>query len=181
MQRDAGSETQVGIVMKLLRFVQNHPIVLGSILLLGFGAWLSYDALRQREPAAIPLPPENSQPDAHRFVQKRLPEPLVPFRDPSRPSVVTADLITQLQPGMTRVEVEELIGLPPAQLVHPVSKVDGRLTYRASYLANLEPPRGQPAGAAPLIPAARSMIALEYDATRPGHPLLKVYVPDPMS
>jgi hypothetical protein len=169
----------LGVVMKALHILRNHPVILGSILLVAFAGWLAHDAM-PREQAS--LPSDEPQP---RLVQvpKRLPQPPfpLPLRDPSRPSVVTPDMITQLQPGMARVEVEELIGLPPAGLVHPVSNVEGRLTYRASYLANLEPSRALPPGAAPLNPAPRSLIGLEYDASRTGHPLLKVHIPDPMS
>src|SRR5205807_6792791 len=58
---------------------------------------------------------------------------------PQGPSVVTSDQVPQLKPGMTRSEVEAIIGLPPADMVSPVTEVDGRMTYKAAYLANLDP------------------------------------------
>jgi len=164
--------------MKPMQFLRNHPLLLAVIVVIAFGSWLVYDGL---PPPATP--PDGASPLRVAEVSLRvLPEdPLAGtrLRDPSRPGVVTADLITRLHPGMTRVDVEELIGLPPAGLVQPVSSVDGKLIYRASYLANLEPRRDSvPAGASP---SPRSIIALEYDAGRPGHPLVKVHIPDPMS
>ena len=66
-------------------------------------------------------------------------------------------------------------------MIHPVRNVGGRLTYRASYPANLDQPRTAPPGEVFPAPIPKSMIGLEFDLTTPGHPLVKVYIPDPMS
>ena len=166
--------------MSVLNTIRNHPLRLALLLVLAFGAWVAYDSssskpYRQTEPFdTLPAEPPGvvvSMPASKLYFQQNAGQ----ARDGSRPGVVTADLIPRLQPGMARVAVEELIGQPPASLVHPVSVVDGKFIYRATYLANLD--SGPPMSA----PAARSIIALEYDAGRPGHPLLKVHIPDPMS
>jgi hypothetical protein len=83
---------------------------------------------------------------------------------------------------MYRADVEGLIGLPPADLVYPVSEVDGRLTYRMTYLANLDP-MGPPntvrpiTGRPPTPAIPKSLISLEFDASLPGHPLIRVHIP----
>jgi len=161
--------------MKGLSLLRDHPLILAGVL---FAAWFAYDATS--------TPPEvhNGGPESVPG-GKRLAEPTVAVleepvfgtvaRDPFKPGVVTQEQISRLTPGMARVEVEGVIGVPPAGLVHPVSNVDGRFVYRASYLANLDPRREAS------IPAPRSIIAIEFDASRPGHPLVKVHIPDPMS
>jgi hypothetical protein len=166
--------------MSALNAIRNHPLHLALALVLAFGAWVAYDVsagLRRSNQARLDPPPV----DAPSVVELQPPpffdntNGVAQARDGARPGVVTADLIPKLQLGMARVAVEELIGQPPAGLVHPVTMVDGKFIYRASYLANLD--SGPPMSA----PAPRSIIALEFDAGRPGHPLLKVHVPDPMS
>jgi hypothetical protein len=98
------------------------------------------------------------------------PQPL----DLREPGVITAEVVSRLQPGMPRAEVEGIVGLPPADLVQPITANNGRFTYTTSYLANLEPT------AHPLVgprPIPRTLIGLEFDATRPGHPLVKIHLP----
>jgi hypothetical protein len=160
--------------MTLLNVLRNHPVALAGVLLAAFAAWVAADSAGRPAPVSdLQAPPV----DTPRVVELQPPSPddfritLAP-----RPGVVTADLITRLHPGMARAAVEELIGHPPAALVHPVAVVDGRFIYRASYLANLESGFDRNAS-----PAARSLIAIEFDAGSPGHPLLKVHIPDPMS
>jgi hypothetical protein len=158
--------------MSILNAIRNHPLHLALALVVGFAAWVAHDAypdVRKYEPGDGPPPPNFTAVSVQPSDQMLNVQP----RDPSKPGVVTADLIPRLVPGMARVAVEELIGQPPASLVHPVAMVDGKFIYRASYLANLD--------AKSAAPAARSIIALEYDAGVPGHPLLRVHIPDPMS
>jgi hypothetical protein len=151
--------------MNALNAIRNHPLHMALALAMAFGVWVAYDASSPRS-----TPPHDNPIIAE--VSMAAPPVVEPAK---HPGIVTADLIPKLQPGMARVAVEELIGQPPAGLVHPVAMVDGKFIYRASYLANLD--SGPPMSA----PAPRSIIALEYDAGRPGHPLLKVHIPDPMS
>ena len=161
--------------MRFVHAVRNRPVLLLAVAVAGFGGWVVWDAVTPRQKNDLLLPdvgvgvdraPEVSGPGM--FPARRLP----------RPGVVTADLIPRLQPGMTRTAVENLIGPPPDDQLQPVTNVEGRLTYRASYPANLGPAVPLPPGkAAP----GRVTIGLEFDATRPGHPLVKVHIPDPMS
>ncbi|HEY3789114.1 MAG TPA: hypothetical protein VGL71_09675 [Urbifossiella sp.] len=170
--------------MKPLRFLRDYPMAIAVVLVLGFAAWLAYDACKppNYSPPPLAIGPNTTQVHSPRPLPENPALKLARSPDPSRPGLVTADLITRLHPGMARVEVEELIGTPPAELVHPVANVNGRFTYRASYLANLEKSHTTPGpGAISAAPPPRSMIGVEYDASRPGHPLVKVHIPDPMS
>lgn len=164
--------------MRPVRFLRNNPILLLVVLVVGFTAWVVSDTTEPAPSAPSPLPPLEfvSSPDA---------PAIEPAKPDDRPGVITADVVPQLKPGMTRTDVEGLIGPPPAELVHPVEEVDGRLTYRATYLANLDPlppntvrpipgRRSQP-------PAPKGLISLEFDASLPGHPLLRVHLPVPKS
>jgi hypothetical protein len=81
-----------------------------------------------------------------------------------------------LKTGMSRTEVEWLVGAPLAPNIHPATQVDGSITYRTSYEADLNllvRPDSLPSGTS-------TRVDLEYDATKPGHPLLAVYYPDPL-
>ncbi len=175
--------------MQPLQFLRNHPVALAVVLGVGFAAWLAFDAVRQPNGSTTQLStsdssipnPEGMEVRARRLLPLDPMDPSTQVRNAIHPGVVTSDLLPRLQPGMARVEVEGLIGTPPAQLVYPVSNVDGRLIYRASYLANFEPPPPAPVGVPLPVPPVRTMIGLEFDAERPGHPLIKVHVPDPMS
>ena len=160
--------------MRLLRAIQERPIVLLSVIGTGFGTWLVLNAI---------VTHPGSEPDPSQPV-RTFPMPLdftgrVPVAQ--RPAVITADLMSRLHPGMTRVDVEGLVGPPPAAMVQPVTNVDGRLTYRANYLANLESDVRQHQETGSSQPVPPTVISLEFDATRPGHPLVKVHLPHPMS
>ncbi|MBY0458609.1 MAG: hypothetical protein K2V38_14815, partial [Gemmataceae bacterium] len=72
--------------------------------------------------------------------------------------------------------------------IAPVQVTEGGLTYRVAYEADFGPPptvrpvqpltKGTDKGArAPAVP----LITLEFDATRPGHPLVRVHIPQPLS
>jgi hypothetical protein len=162
-----------------MRFLRNNPLILLAVAAVGFGAWVLSDLLGTREPLSTD-PPNVT---AVQLIEPPTPPPA----DWHGPGVVTPDMVPQLKPGMSRSEVEALIGPPPAQMVSPVTETDGRLTYRASYLANLDV-ASAPATPPPLSrrqmpppPAVpKSLIALEFDASKPGHPLVRVHYPDPL-
>lgn len=159
--------------MKLLNVVRNHPVALAGVLLAAFAVWVALDSAGRASPSEeVPAPPVDIPTVAELKPPALNDGPALS----SRPGVVTADQISRLHPGMARTAVEELIGLPPAGLVHPVSLVNGKFIYRASYLANLDSSFDRNA-----FPAPRSLIAIEFDAGAPGHPMLKVHIPDPMS
>lgn len=103
---------------------------------------------------------------------------------PPDPAVVDLDMLPQLQPGMSRAEVEDVIGLPPSGHVEPIAGgINGRVTYRTAYPMDLTRGGGRRGGRAapPPAPAGpQCCIAFEFDATLPGHPLVNVYYPDPL-
>lgn len=163
--------------MNLVNTVRNHPLRLAVGLALAFASWVAYDASNGvRVPQNTPVGPPLDVPHVAELKPPMMQDAsqVASTRAPFHPGVVTADQLPRLQLGMARAAVEELIGRPSAGLVHPVAVVEGKFVYRASYLANLD------SGADPTAPP-RSMIGLDYDAGRPGHPLLRIHIPDPMS
>jgi hypothetical protein len=156
--------------MRILDAVRNHPVVLFAAVIVAFAAWVGLDTTSRSD--AAPLgPPEPLT------LQAAVPLPPMPDL-PAQTTVVTAAMVNRLHPGMTRTDVEGLIGPPPG--VDPVSNVDGRLTYRATYPAALGAPQ-PPTSATSAANPQRSVIGLEFDATQPGHPLVRVHIPDPRS
>lgn len=172
--------------MRLLRFVRKHPIALLGIFAIAFIAWLWRDSFPATDP------PLNGDP---KLVSVEAP-PLVRFLPappdaevpPPKPPQNTAQALLKLKPGMTRVEVEGLVGLPEATDIQPATIADGRVTYQTSYEADLElPPTVRPIRSPrpmprdPMVqPGTRTRVVLEFDATKPGHPLLGVHYPDPL-
>lgn len=171
-----------------MRFLRDNPLLLLGVVIIGFGTWVIGEQLASRDE---PQPQgQLMSPPLVRAVD--LPtistglETTTASEPPRVPGVVTSDLVPQLRPGMSRSEVEAIIGPPPADLVTPVAESNGRMTYHAAYLANLDarPPlrtdmtnrRAIP----PQPPIAKSVITLEFDATRPGHPLVRVHYADPL-
>ena len=80
--------------------------------------------------------------------------------------------------GMSRAEVGDVLGLPDPAQVQPVGGANGRATYHTTYPLALpgggggpRPPRGV---------GPQCFVALEFDATLPGHPLINVLYPDPL-
>jgi len=84
------------------------------------------------------------------------PVPAVTSRDNRRKA---DDILAKLKPGMLRVDVEAVLGR--ATSVDSIRTGNGRLSYRATFARDpLHPP----------LPP----LELEFDATRPGHPLIMV-------
>ena len=171
--------------MRLLRLVRRHPIALLGVFAAAFVVWLWRDSLPVNpqvmtvegpprpplQPRPFPAPPNFDELEAGK------PTP----QD-------TAQVLSKLKPGMTRAEVEGLVGLPADGDIHPATVADGRVTYHTSYEADLGPaptvrptriprPRTQP-GEPNSTP--RTLVTLEYDASKPGHPLLGIHYPDPL-
>jgi hypothetical protein len=167
--------------MNLSRWLRNNPAVVLASLVTALGVWVVSDAAyRDRPPdgpTLVPAPATTS--DADLLAAK--PDPLV-----GRP--VPVGVLPQLRPGMSRIEVEGLIGLPPADGVLPVAVVDGRATYQTAYPVDLDPspvmtvrPFGRRIPLPPSDePPPTSLIALEFDASVPGHPLVNVHFLDPL-
>jgi hypothetical protein len=167
--------------MRLLRFLRDNPLILLGVAVAAFAGWVlsNYSGPRADQPTSR----SHNLDLGTMSVEVPIPPPPPPDR-PQGPSVVTPEQVPQLKPGMTRSEVEAIIGPPPAGLVSPVSESEGRMTYTAAYLANLDPGPTPVRGPMPVgrrlppppnsIP--KSMIALEFDASKPGHPLLNVHI-----
>lgn len=166
--------------MRPLRFLRDNPLILLGVAVAAFAGWVLSDYSKARPDSQTS---RAQNPEAIGMISVEAPPP-VPDNRPPGPSVVTSEQVPQLKPGMTRSEVEAIIGQPPADLVSPVSEVEGRMTYTAAYLANLDPGpapiRGpMPGRRVPPPPASsipKSMIALEFDASKPGHPLVNVHI-----
>jgi hypothetical protein len=87
-----------------------------------------------------------------------------------------------------RTEVEELVGAPAAQDLHPAGIANGKVSYWTTYETDF----GSPPTVRPILitrpqrvghnsnPKSLTLVTLEYDATEYGHPLLRVYYPDPL-
>jgi hypothetical protein len=179
--------------MRPFRLLSKHPLVLLAVVAVAFVGWIWRDALPQRDPAASGGP----------SVRRAVPQP---FDDSlTVADVLVADVnelrlppdaahnISKLRTGMTRAEVEKLVGAPAPDRVSAAVVSDGRVTYHAIYEADLGPPatvrpiaetrrvtnkRFLPV---PLSPAAdRTLVTLEFDATKPGHPLLGIHYSDPL-
>jgi hypothetical protein len=125
-------------------------------------------------------------------VIRPLPRPpgLEKASDKARPNPrETAQVLAKLKPGMTRAEVEGVLGTPGPQDIHPATISDGIVTYNTTYTADLGPPatvrpiRPHPKFPVPVRdakPATPTVVILQFDATKPGHPLLGIYYPDPL-
>ena len=151
--------------MRAITCLKDHPVLLLGVAVVGLVAWVAADTPRapaplpDETPAAIPAGPwALSGPAADP------PGGSTSGRHEAGLGAVSALLVNRLFPGMTRREVEDLLGPPPAERVGAVGR--DRLSYRTTYAV-------RPVGSvdAPLL-------ALEFDASRPGHPLLKVHRPE---
>jgi hypothetical protein len=179
--------------MLVFRFLHRHPIALLGLLAAAFLTWVLWDAgvapPKVQGPQGKPIEPQEEPPVAlDDLPVRRLPLPPGVERKPRPNPHDTAQLLPKLKPGMTRTEVEGLVGLPAAEDIHPALVLDGRVTYFTAYEADLEAPatvrpirtpRPPAPGRLPR-PGARTLVTLEFDASRPGHPLLGVHYPDPL-
>jgi hypothetical protein len=174
--------------MRTFRFLR-HPLAILSAFALGFIAWLWRDATAPQGP---PGPEGPNVVIADGSVNRRLPMPPGVENAPqTKPGPrETAQVLAKLKPGMTRAEVEGVLGAPAPHAIHPVTVTDGTITYNTTYEADLGPPptvrpiRPHPKFPMPPAqatrPAAPTVVILQFDATKPGHPLLGIFYPDPL-
>ncbi len=178
--------------MQPLHCIRNNPIIVicGSIAALG--VWIAFDLL-PAQPQATIADLEGGPPSP---VMVNLEAPIGNGSQQSHSVEMRLDMLPYLKTGMTRIEVEKLIGPPEANYLQPVSESKGTLTYTTEYelsdpqsLANLGPPesastvhpiRLQPARLAQRPVSPKSHVTLEYDASKPGHPLIEIRYPDPL-
>jgi hypothetical protein len=129
----------------------------------------------------VPMPPPPLDP---RLLKLRIRsvQPVLPQSLP-----VSVEMLPKLKPGMTRIEVEWLLGPPAPDQLQPVIQTNGCPTYCTAYeLIDSEIPMTirpiQPKTAR--VPAqsveTKSHVTLEYDASKPGHPLIEIHYPDPL-
>lgn len=172
--------------MRPLRFVCRNPLLVLGAFTTTFVVWVWQDSIVDPVPAVSPheLALQTAQ------LQRPLPAfatiPDVGGIDELRKVAHgNTHAFPKLKPGMPRSEVEGLIGAPAAGSTSPAVITDGgRVTYHTQYEADL----GPVATVRPIERAKRSeprreavaIVTLEFDATRPGHPLLMIYYPDPL-
>lgn len=154
--------------MRLLEPVRRYPVAVLAVVAVAFVSWVWWDALPSKpEPATLPtgLIP--------------LPQPPVVSTSAEDPHQFTVAL-PKLKPGMLRAEVERLVGAPES--IHPATVTGDRVTYHTAYEADFGAPRTvRPIRPLPKPSAERgAVVSLEFDATRPGHPLVNVHYPDPL-
>lgn len=160
--------------MRLLNWFRDHPVALFVVAAAALGAWIAYDATRTPEPVASES------------------EPRLVAIGPGisiDAEAIARDKLSHLKPGMTRVEVEGLLGGPLLDGISPiVIGEDGSATYQATYSVVPMPRRlPMPPAAAPdkvafpvptpARPPAGAVLTLEFDASVQGHPLRRV--PEP--
>ena len=162
--------------MRVLNPIRRNPLVGLAFLVVAIGGWAIADHFTPAPPAIIPPPPQNS------LMMVEL-----PFGSSPSGQAVTLDMLPKLRPGMTRVEVEDLIGPPPADGVQPVTMTDDGLRYRASYdladpspLATIRPIRRPRIPPPPQENGFVDRVAFVFDASKPGHPLIEVIYLDPL-
>jgi hypothetical protein len=89
--------------------------------------------------------------------------------DAEHPLVTVGRALHAVRPGMPRAEVESALGPPDPAGVGPVVRDGERAVYHTRYRAVLT----EAAWCAPNLRGPCEAV-LEFDATRPGHPLLGV-------
>ena len=159
--------------MRLLQFVRRHPIALFGVFAIAFVVWLWRDTLPSYDTGPDSSEPQVSYPRA-------LPTPIAVLNQEDeadgnekvKPTPQdTAQVLSKLKPGMTRAQVEELVGVPAVGDIHPATIADGKVTYHTTYEADFGPAptvrptrivRPQPGR----DPASRTLVALEFDATK---------------
>ncbi len=187
--------------MRVLHHIRNNPVTAACVVLVGLNLWIARQLLdvgaRPQKPRVVYVP-QNSQ----AIKRQAIPVPTVstftadvvaPEVDQTQPqnlghssSVVSATALPKLKAGMTRAEVEGLLGTPPADQIHAVTVNEDRITYRTTYeLTESDLPMTiRPIQSRARVPARPndplSFVALEFDASQPGHPLLGVLYPDPL-
>lgn len=168
--------------MRILDPIRNNPVAALCVVAAGVAGWLGSSLLRpDPQPVAryadtLAPPPASSVSVSVAFDELATEE---------QHQRIAPDVLPRLRPGMTRVEIEGLLGPPAPTSLQPVA-VDGRrTTYQTAYeLAEPDPPhtvRPLPRPPVRRDPAdPKAVVALEYDASKPGHPLVGVVYLDPL-
>jgi hypothetical protein len=181
--------------MRVLGRIRDNPIVLLAVAVIALVAWVAVDLMTSAPKKRVgdqAASDDEVPPLVISGHTLRVPPAPIPDDEgvglgvglTDAPSIPLA-VLPKLKPGMSRAQVETLVGLPAPERIHPVTASDGRLTYRTAYdLAGADLPmtvrpiRPQPRIPQPVQPQA--LVALEYDASQPGHPLVEVLYSDPL-
>jgi len=190
--------------MPVTRLIRENPIVVLSVALLALAGWVAVDlantpAPRKKQAAVsdqaaeeLPFPPNLSNPAPATSGSSAaggiglVPDPLAIMLPPGN-TAVSVLLLPRLKPGMKRVEVENFLGPPTADRIQPVTVNNGRFTYCTGYelddlgpAMTIRPIERRPRPAIPQPSGPRTLVALEFDASQPGHPLVEILYPDPL-
>lgn len=168
--------------MRLLDPIRNNPVAALCVVVAGVVGWAASGFLRPD-----PQPVGHNGPELAPPVQGFRPVTDMDDFTPTPPEhqSIPADMLPRLKPGMTRVEIETILGPPTATSLHPVTVTGGKPTYQMAY--ELAEPDAPPTVRPLRIPRPprdpgqpKSLVALEFDASQPGHPLLGVLYLDPL-
>src|SRR5262245_57325179 len=113
--------------MQPLRFICRRPGTLLAIVATAFAGWVWYDVFwpkRAGAPNEIPRLESVAVVDGEMgsLPKRMLPKP--PLEENANPQII-ARMLPKLKPGMTRTEVEGLVGLPAPQDIHPATVTEG--------------------------------------------------------
>jgi hypothetical protein len=162
--------------MRILHSIRNNPVIVLGAMAAALFSWVVLDYLvsRNKSETATPIPDKQVK----KFDHQPPEPPMLPFQ--IRP--VLAEMLPKVKPGMTRVEVERLIGPPKPDQIQAVTESNGRLTYLTSYdleEANLprtiRPIKTKTTNKPNNTVEPKTHATLEYDASKPGHPLIEVH------
>jgi hypothetical protein len=168
--------------MRVLDTIRRNPAAVLSVVTAAVLGWVAAGLLNPPSPPVYPPLASPPTPVAAAPIEAPPPPELPGLRNARS---VAVEVLPKLRPGMTRVEVEGMLGPPTADDLHPVTLAEGRLTYRTAYeLAEPDLPATIRPIVRPRVPARptdpKSQVALEFDASKPGHPLVEVLYLDPL-
>lgn len=178
VSRSIPSLGQMGIKMKTLHGIRNYPIVVLTVMSAALFTWIFLESSKKNNP-------DTGKPIPESRLKKPEFQPKEPPRLQAQVRPTTVELLSRVKPGMPRVEVERLIGLPEPEQIQAVTETNGRLTYRTAYELEeaklpmtIRPTQQKSTRTPKNTIESKSQLTFEYDATKPGHPLIEVHFPD---
>ena len=180
--------------MRPLRTIRENPFVILCVALVALLGWVAADLAKPRPKKEdrieldLHLPPFATPLDSNLGIAAIQPGTATDEMITAVASRISVAMLPKLKTGMTRTEVEGLLGPPTADQVQPVTNSGGRTTYRTAYSIDdlgtpmtIRPihPRSRPRPTPPSVHSSL-VVALEFDASLPGHPLVEIVFPDPL-